>query len=76
MPTVGIRQPIMADREAAEAHVKTLRTLCEQAERLREVAEELCKRLTQQIAKTQASLRQVYTPAPAERRRKARNKTR
>ena len=71
-----MRQPIMAHREATDAHIKTLRALCEQAERLREVAEELCKRLTQQIAETQASLRQVYTPTSVERRRKSGNKTR
>jgi hypothetical protein len=66
--------PIMADRTEVDAHLAMLRALCDQAEALRHVAEELCKRLTRQIEETRA--RVVHTPARAERRTKPRNKTR
>jgi hypothetical protein len=66
-------RPIMADRAQVNAHLTKLRTLCDQAEALRHVAEELCKRLTRQIEETRA--RPVHTPARAEHRRKPRNKT-
>jgi hypothetical protein len=74
MPIVGTLQPIMADRKEAEAHLSMLRTLCDQAEALRKVAEELCARLTKQMEETRARL--VHTPTPLERLRKSRNKTR
>jgi hypothetical protein len=51
-----------------EAHLKALRALCDQAERLRQVSEELCQRLTAQMEATRASV-QLTT----ERRRKIRS---
>ena len=74
MPIVGMLQPIMADRREVDAHLSMLRTLCDQADALRKVAEELCERLTKQMEETRTRL--VHTPPPVERRRKSRNKTR
>ncbi len=64
----------MPNGAEVEAHIQLLRVLCEQAESLRRVAEDLCERLTKQIEQTQARL--VHTPPALERRRKSRNKTR
>ena len=74
MPIVGVLQPIMADRKEVDAHLSMLRSLCEQADALRKVAEELCERLTKQMEETRARL--VHTPPLFERRRKSSNKTR
>ena len=51
-----------------------LRTLCEQADALRKVAEELCERLTKQMEETRARL--VHAPPLVERRRRPSNKAR
>jgi hypothetical protein len=64
----------MANDVEVDAHIQILRTLCEQAEALRKVAEDLCERLTKQMEETRARL--VHTPAPADRLKKSRNKTR
>jgi phosphoribosyl-ATP pyrophosphohydrolase len=64
----------MADRKEADAHLSMLRTLCEQADALRKVAEELCERLTKQMEETRARL--VHRPPPVERRRRSSNKAR
>ncbi len=64
----------MAKDAEVDAHIQILRTLCEQAETLRKVAEDLCERLTKQMEETRTRL--VHTPASTERRKKPRNKTR
>jgi hypothetical protein len=65
----------MANGAEVEAHLQILRTLCEQAESLRKVAEDLCERLTRQIEETRTRLVRTTTPT-IERRRKTGNKTR
>ena len=60
----------MAKHTDNEAHLNALRALCEQAEKLRQVAEELCSRLTTRMEATRVSLR--LPPPHGERRRKMR----
>lgn len=60
----------MANGAEGDAHLHLLRTLCEQAEALRKVAEDLCKRLEESRA------RLLHIAPPIERRRKPTNKTR
>jgi hypothetical protein len=64
----------MANGTEGEAHIQLLRTLCQQAESLRKVAEGLCERLTRQMEEARDRL--VRTPPMVERRRKSRSKTR
>ena len=64
----------MANGAEVVAHIQLLRVLCEQAEALSKVAQDLCDRLTKQMEDTQARL--VHTPPTLERRRKPGNKTR
>jgi hypothetical protein len=61
----------MHSRTDADAHIKALQALCEQAEVLRRVAEELCARLTMQMEHTRRSVHLPKKPE-IERRRKAR----
>jgi hypothetical protein len=57
----------MAKRIDDEAHLEALRALCEQADKLRQVAEELCQRLTKRMEATRAAVHQ--RSARPERRR-------
>jgi hypothetical protein len=55
----------------AAAHIKALQALCEQAEKLRLAAEELCARLTVQIERTGQAVHPQQASV-VERRRKLR----
>jgi hypothetical protein len=63
-PGVGIRVPhtatlvaTMATRLETDFHIKALQALCEQAEELRRVAEDLCAQLTARIEHTRRTVR-------------------
>ncbi len=64
----------MANGGKVDAHIHVLRTLCEQAESLRKVAEDLCDRLTKQMEETRTRL--VHRPAASDRLKKTRNRSR
>ncbi len=57
-----------------EAHLNALRALCDQAEKLRQVAAALCERLTKRMEATKASVHLAHKLPATERRRKIRNR--
>jgi hypothetical protein len=61
------KAPLHDDR-----HLKELRELCAQAEKLSKAADELCQRLTARIEATRTSLLLSAKPPVGERRRKPR----
>lgn len=60
--------------DKSEAHLKALRALCDQAEKLSQVGAALCERLTNRMEATKASVDLAHKLPATERRRKIRKR--